>query len=228
MAKYAVLQSFYTSSRWQKFRVTIIAERGPVCETCGKVIADPKDCELDHYPTELTPENVNDVNVSLNPENIKVRCNDCHNKRHNRFGHQSEHGVFLIFGPPLSGKKTYVHQHMQRGDLVIDMDSLYSAISFLPEYDKPSELLQNVLGIRDQLIDNIKTRYGRWRSAWIIGGYEDKYKREKIADDTGATIILCDVSKDECMLRLESDEALRFRKDEWKRYIDRWFERCVE
>jgi hypothetical protein len=227
MAKYAILHSFYCSEKWQKFRLLIIAECGPVCKTCGKVISNPLDCELDHYPIELTPENVCDTNISLNPDNVKVSCHACHDKRHHRFGNQPEHGIYLMYGPPLSGKTSYVRQHMEHGDLAVDMDLLYSAVSLLPEYDKPPELLRNVLGLRDQLIDNIKTRYGKWNSAWVIGGYEDKYRREQLADSIGASMIFCDVSKDECLYRLDQDEARRCRKDEWARYIDKWFDRYV-
>ena len=95
---------------------------------------------------------------------------------------------------------------MSRGDLVVDMDRLYSAASMLPYYDKPENLLSNVIGIRNALIDNIKTRYGKWNNAFIIGGYPDKYKREKLAEDLGAEIIFCDVSKAECLKRLDIDE----------------------
>jgi len=224
MAKYAILQSFYTSSRWRKFRNVIIAERGSVCESCGKVIANPLDCELDHDPIELTPENVNDADVSLNPDNVKVKCNDCHNKRHNRFGHKANHEVYIVYGPPLSGKKSFVKSNMERGDLIVDMDRLYSAVSMLPEYDKPGGLLRNVLGLRDLLIDNIKTRNGKWNNAWVIGGYPEKYKREQLADDLGADLIYCEASKDECMARLAVDMDRQCRKDEWKSFIEKWFD----
>lgn len=227
MAKYDVLKSFYNSVRWRKFRPIIIADRAPICVDCHRVITNSKEIEIDHDPIELTPENVNDPKISLNPDNVKIRCHDCHNRRHNRFCHKVEQGVFLVYGPPLSGKTTYVLNNMQHGDLVVDMDKLYSAISLLPEYDKPNELLKNVLGARDLLIDNIKTRYGKWRSAWIVGTYPDKYQREQIADATGATIIFCEATKEECLLRLEADEGRRNRREEWIEYIDRWFERYV-
>jgi len=224
MARYAELKAFYNSSSWQRLRAVTIAERGPVCEKCHKVISNPLDCQI-HHKRELTPENVRDINISLNPDNLMVLCHDCHDAIHNRFGHKPEHGVYLVYGPPLSGKTTYVMEHMQRGDLTVDMDALYSAVSLQPEYDKPNELLRNVLGIRDQLLDNIKTRYGKWSSAWVIGGYPDKYRREQLAQSIGAELIFCDVSKDECLRRLEMDDARRCRKDEWTRYIDQWFEK---
>jgi hypothetical protein len=224
MAKYAILKSFYASGEWQAFRAVIIAERDPICQECGKIIANPLDCHV-HHIKELTPENVNDVMISLNPENVLVVCHDCHDKEHHRFGHQQlERGVYIIYGPPLAGKKTFVRQNLKRGDLVVDMDALYTAVSMLPYYDKPDNLLPNVRGIYNQLLDNIKTRYGKWNSAWVVGGYADKYKREKLADDLGAELIFCDVSQGECLRRLEIDEARRYRKDEWEGYISKWFE----
>ena len=51
-----------------------------------------------------------------------------------------------------------------------------------------------------------------------------KYKREKLANDLGAELIFCDVSKDECLRRLDTDEYRRYRRDEWSRYLDKWFE----
>jgi hypothetical protein len=112
---------------------------------------------------------------------------------------------------------------MNRGDLVIDINRLYTAVTMLPEYDKPDNLLSNVFGIYNLLIDNVKTRYGKWGSAWIVGGFADKYKREQTANDLGAELIYCDVSKAECLSRLEMDEGRRCRKEEWIGYIGKWF-----
>lgn len=226
MARYLILQSFYASEVWINFRLAIITERGLRCEHCGQLVARVRDLTL-HHIIELTPENVHDVMIALNPENVMVVHHDCHNKIHNRFGYQPEHNVYIVFGPPLSGKKSFVLERMRRGDLVVDMDALYHAVSMLPSYDKPDNLLSNVRGIHNLLIDNIKTRYGKWNNAWIIGGYADKYKRERLADDLGAELIFCDVSLGECLRRLEADEARRCRQDEWRGYIEKWFEQYI-
>ncbi|MED5017917.1 HNH endonuclease [Paenibacillus chibensis] len=228
MAKYAILKSFYASEAWQKFRIVVINERairdgGMRCEHCGKYVLKSSELTL-HHIIELTPENVHDVHIALNPENILVVHHECHNEIHGRFGYQTEKGVYIVYGPPLAGHDDYVEQHSVRGDLVVDMDRLYAAVSMLPYYDKPDGLLPNVRGIHNMLIDNIKTRYGKWRSAWVIGGYADKRKRERLAEDLGAELIFCDVSRDECLARLEVDEDRKFRRDEWRGYIDKWFE----
>lgn len=222
MAKYSILKSFYASEAWIKFRLGLIAERGNRCEKCGKII--PRSIEIiAHHKIELTPENVNDYMISLNPENILLVCFDCHNEIHNRFGAQAEKGVYVVFGPPLSGKHTYVKQSLRRGDLVVDMDLLYQAMSLLPSFDKPDNLLTNVRGVFNLLVDNVKTRYGKWHSAWVITGGADKYQREKLANDLGAELIFCDVSREEVLSRLELDEDRRYRKDEWRGYIEKWF-----
>ena len=223
MAKYAIIQSFLGSEAWQKFRMLIINQRGLRCEQCGEMVARASDLTL-HHIIELTPENVSDAMIALNPDNIMIVHFNCHNHIHNRFGYQAECGVHIVFGAPFAGKKTYVKEHMNRGDLVIDIDMLYGAVSMLPSYDKPQNLFQNVIGIHNLLIDNIRTRYGKWNSAFVIGGYQDKYKREKIADELGADLIFCDVSKEECLRRLDLDVDRAYRKDEWKKYIDNWFD----
>lgn len=227
MAKYAVLQSFYASELWINFRQVTISEtisknKKIICEYCGQEIKDITDITL-HHIIELTPENVHNVLISLNRENILLVHHDCHNKIHGRFGYKPTHNVYIVFGAPLSGKHTYVREHIRKGDIVIDMDRLYEAVSMQPCFDKPDNLFNNVIGIHNLLIDNIKTRYGKWNNAWIIGGYADRYKRERTADELSASIIFCDVSKEECLRRLELDTNRMYRKAEWKQFIEKWF-----
>ncbi len=223
MAKYSILHAFYKSDAWVRLRLYLIASRGNRCSECGEIIARPIEI-IGHHVTELTPENVGDHSISLNPELIRLVCFDCHQKLHSRFGYEPARNVFVVYGPPFAGKKTYVREHMHRGDMVVDMDRLYAAVSMLPCYDKPDNLFTNVIGLYNMLIDNIRTRFGKWNSAWVIAGLADKYKRERLADDLGAELVFCDVSMEECLRRLEMDEDRRFRKDEYKRYIERWFE----
>jgi hypothetical protein len=235
MARYNILKSFYASAAWLNFRAAIIAERGLTCEYCGQLIAHEREATV-HHIIELTPENVHDVTIALNPENVLVVHGNglnsensprCHDKIHNRFGYSAEKQVYIVYGPPLSGKSTFVQQNMRRGDIIVCMDSLYEAISGLPEYDKPDALLPNVRGVYNLLIDNIKTRYGKWGTAWVIMGGADRYKRERLADELGAELIFCECSKEECLRRLALDEERKYRQDEWRGYIEKWFEEYV-
>jgi hypothetical protein len=227
MAKHAILKSFYASEEWVRLRLLLILQRGNRCERCKNIIPKSKDL-IGHHKVELTPENVHDHHISLNPDLIELVCFDCHNKEHNRFGYKGTKQVYLVYGPPLSGKSTFVKENMSRGDLIVNMDQLYAAVSFLPFYDKPDNLLINVRGIHNQLLDNIKTRYGKWNNAWVIGGYADKYKRERLAEDLGAELVFCDISKEECLRRLKLDGDRQYRQDEWESYIDKWFNQYMK
>ncbi|KEO81504.1 hypothetical protein [Tumebacillus flagellatus] len=227
MAKHSVLQTFYTTAPWRNFRAALIAERGNRCQRCGRIIARSVDI-IGHHKIELTPENVHDHTISLNPELVDLICSDCHNEEHERFGYHTKKSVYLVYGPPMAGKKTHVQQQMRPGDIIIDMDRLYEAVSGLPAYNKPDNLYNNVIGIHNLLIDQVKTRLGKWRTAWIIGGYADKYKRERLAEELGAELVFCEATQDECLARLATSEQLRFRQVEWRQYIAKWFEQYQE
>jgi len=228
MARYAILQTFYASMVWRTLRLNLILERGKehgvICEHCGKLIINQTDIHA-HHKIELTPENVKDYNISLNPENIELICHSCHDKEHYRFGYKPGKKVYIVYGPPLSGQQTFVKENMERGDIVVDMDRLYEAISMQPAYDKPNNLLTNVINVRTLLLDNIATRYGKWYNAWIIGGYADRFKRERLAEELGAELVYIEVSKEECYARVTADVDRQYVIAEWKGYIDDWFEK---
>lgn len=67
---------FYKSKAWVKCREAYIAQRYGLCERCGapgKIV---------HHKIYLTPDNINDPNISLNHENLELLCQDCHNREH--------------------------------------------------------------------------------------------------------------------------------------------------
>ncbi len=70
-----VLKKFYNSDEWKIFRQQIILSRRKngkvVCENCGKNIVISKHIQV-HHLEELTEDNYKDVNISLNPDNVKV------------------------------------------------------------------------------------------------------------------------------------------------------------
>ena len=223
------LKQFYNSAQWNHIRKIVIYERSKktngniICEYCGSMISSFGDVEIDHIK-ELTLENVNDVNVSLNMDNLKIACHNCHNKKHGRFC-STERKVYIVYGAPFSGKNTYVKQNMCRGDLIVSLDRLFEAISYLPLYDKPDLLKYNVFSIRNALIDNIKTRYGKYKNAWVIGGYANKHDREHIKKELCAELIYIQATKEECLQRLEyCQDNRKYQKAEYKRYIEKWFD----
>ena len=88
------LFSFYRSREWEKFRQMVIAERvhddGFVYdEVTEQPITKAYDIIL-HHKIELTEENVNDYDISLNPQNIMIVSHKTHNYIHNKLGYSVE------------------------------------------------------------------------------------------------------------------------------------------
>ena len=74
---------FYTSKAWLDCRKAYIKSVGGLCENCltkgiyraGKVV---------HHKKIITPENINNPTVTLNPDNLKLVCQDCHAEEHKK------------------------------------------------------------------------------------------------------------------------------------------------
>jgi len=214
--------SFYRSDLWHDFKRNLMIERTNedgviICEHCGKPIMKAYDC-IGHHKIELTDENVNDYSISLNPDLVELIHFKCHNEKHRRFGGFNQR-VFLVYGSPCSGKSTWVREHAEPDDLIIDLDSIWECISNTDRYHKPNRLKANVFGVRDCLIDQVKIRKGMWRDCYIIGGYPLRTDRDRICDLLRAEPIFIDESIETCMSRADNDA--------WKEYITDWFEDYV-
>ena len=219
--------NFYRGKEWRDLLQQLKQERVNadgqiICEYCGKPIIKAYDM-IGHHKIELDEENVNNYDISLNPNNISLLHHRCHNYIHNKLGY-SIRQVFIVYGAPLSGKTTFVKENANEGDLIIDIDSIWQCVSGLPRYNKPNRLKAIVFKVRDSLIECVKYRYGKWDNCYIIGGYPLQSERERLIKELGAREVFINASQSECMARLESIDDGRDR-DEWARYIADWFAR---
>lgn len=78
-SEYDKIRKFYKSDRWKIARSIRIAAASGLCEKCGAIGTEV------HHKVHLTPENVDDSNVSINQDNLILLCKECHNKEHERF-----------------------------------------------------------------------------------------------------------------------------------------------
>lgn len=73
-------KKFYNSKEWKKCRKSYISYRvgidGAMCEHCQKELG----YIVDHID-ELTPENINNPDITLSHENLQYLCLVCHNKK---------------------------------------------------------------------------------------------------------------------------------------------------
>lgn len=223
------LGDFYRSKEWSEFRQVIIAERTAADgfvydEITGKPIVKAYDIIL-HHKIELTLENVNDASITLNPDNIQVVSFRTHNEIHSRFGRWTRH-IYLVYGSPLAGKKTYVQERAGIHDLIIDTDKIYAGISNNALYFNSGRLYECKEAVEKALLDCVKHKLGRWVNAFIIGSkpYAFKAQRERFCAEYGAEEIYIDCDKETALTRLASVQDGRDVK-EWSKYIDEWFSR---
>lgn len=74
-------KSFYKSKAWQSVREYVMTRDGRLCVDC-LARGQYTPAEEVHHIQELTPENIRDPEVSLNPKNLVSLCRECHRKRH--------------------------------------------------------------------------------------------------------------------------------------------------
>lgn len=72
-------KAFYKSKAWRKCRAAYIAHRqsidGGICEVCREKVG-----YIVHHTVVLTPENINNPDISLNHNLLRYDCKDCHDR----------------------------------------------------------------------------------------------------------------------------------------------------
>ena len=132
--------------------------------------------------------------------------------------------VFLICGAPGSGKTTYVQQQRQPGDLIIDMDTIASALtgdnSAHPDY---SNILDVAVAVRNTVYNIIESGAGDWKRAFVITSSMNDDAINVLAKQLHATVHYMETTKAECKRRIASDKT-RQDKEVFYKLVDEWFE----
>ena len=75
--------NFYKTTAWTSVRRSYIKSVGGLCEECyRKGIIRHGDTV--HHRVPITPENINDPEVTLNPDNLILLCRECHALAHKK------------------------------------------------------------------------------------------------------------------------------------------------
>lgn len=229
-------------SAWRKLRLLVLGAQ-PLCadpfgihEADGQVVVAT---DVDH----IVPK-AHGGDDSM--ENLQPLCRDCHQRKSAyvdgfmpggigtesfqpaarlsaRRWARSSIPVTIVAGPPGSGKTTYVKEHSHWGDLIVDVDALYAALSGLEWYEKPISLLPFALAARDALIARLAGAKNV-RHAWVITSEGLKDRLYRLTDALGAELIVLDVLPLECMARIAADDRRKDRADLWQPIVSRWWE----
>lgn len=214
-------KKFYNSKEWRTLRARLVVEANFRCAHCGEDYLKNSSLLVGHHMKELTPANVHDASIALNPANIEIICRRCHDKEHRRFEFGGGHNVYIVYGAPCSGKNSYVNQVSQFGDLIVDMDAIYQAISGCNSHYHPNGLKKVAFAVRDTLIEQVRMRVGYWHDAYIVGGYPRKLQREQLAQKLCAELIFVETTREQAKLNAQLSHGAQ--AQEWCGFVDNWF-----
>ena len=67
----------YNSKQWKRTREAYTLSKFGICERCGTPNAKQV-----HHKKYLTPENINNPDITLSFDNLELLCDVCHQKEH--------------------------------------------------------------------------------------------------------------------------------------------------
>lgn len=224
-------RNFYNGRAWRSFRESYVSDRmtidGALCERCHQHAGE----EL-HHIEMINPDNINNPGITLNRDNVTLLCRQCHFEVHRELILQSfqakarqhilnekgyyfdEEGqmkmqeVVIVAGPPGAGKTTYVEEHRASTDLIIDLDRIAEAIG-RDGRDGSNNLLDQALGIRDYLYEQVEQHKVDCMTVWIIAGLPTKKERAELVKRLNAKLVLLDVDKATCEDRIKRDQTVQ-------------------
>ena len=231
-ARLALASRIRDSAEWQRAREVFRAQN-PLC------------CDPFNFHGTQTPSLTKEVHhviplierpdLALDPDNLRPLCLACHHKVEGmeRSGKRSQYlfrrqatvekpqaAITVVYGPPGSGKTTWVKQNAKHGDLIVDFDALFVALSGRASHDKPSNLFPFVIAARLAVEAQLAT-YPTQR-AFVIYSLLTNEVRKRY-EDAGAEIRLVYADKETCARRC-SDRAETI----WRSVLDEWFNRHKE
>lgn len=208
--------------RWQKLRLMHLRAQ-PLCAECLNHGLVTLASEVDHILPKRHGGDDSDTN-------LQSLCKPCHSRKTMREKMQKSKipgettvPVTIVTGPPGAGKTTYVQKHAQWGDLILDVDALYSALSGQPWYEKPSALLPFVLDARDAILARLH-QASELRHAWLITSEADHAELQRLKARFAANLLVLEVDPAECLRRITADPRRAALAHHWRPLITRWWD----
>lgn len=110
--------------------------------------------------------------------------------------------IYIITGAPCSGKSTFVENHRDPDDLVVDFDKIATALGSVKEHDATGLIREAAFAARDAVIETALKAQDA--TAWIIHTYPTERQLARY-EEAGAEVIHLDTDRETCLARAEAD-----------------------
>lgn len=191
-------KAFYNSGAWRKTQELYLSSKNYVCEDCGGVAC------IVHHIKYITPANISNPEITLQWENLRALCAECHAIEHKAHAARlngiafdtagnviTQANVFLVCGGSESCRSAYTAAHKTRRDLVVDLDCICAALmgeagnndlDFAPVLSIAQE-------VRTLLYNIVRARRGRWHRAFVVITATSELEQSAIASELNAKIV---------------------------------------
>lgn len=202
---------FYDTEAWRLLRKQHLTQY-PECTRCSTM----RNLTVDHKVP------ISQGGGKLDPNNLQTLCNDCH-RRKTRLedGWSSSTSLTVVCGPPASGKSTYVEQHANPWDVVIDRDLICKAA--FPKLDPHSHLPAHAERYIESAITGILERLERGKDkvrAWYVLPSPARTERDVLRNRFNAKVLVIEAPTVVCMQRINNDA--RNPDVDWHTRISTW------
>ena len=201
----------YNTQRWRNVRKQYLL-RNPLCIECLHEGTTKEATVLDH----IIP--ISKGGDSWDNNNFQALCAIHHNRKTMTTDRQSQQAtVNVVFGPPCSGKSTYIQSHIKQGEILIDIDALSKATIHTPNpRTRTPHQAKVMLSARDAMV---RAMLPHQVTIWI----PTTYTHAGIFKGLDYTLIPIETTKEQCLQYLtlsDRDDHLHQRT-----LINEWFDK---
>jgi hypothetical protein len=148
---------------WQRLRRVVLERDGHVCRIQGPNCTTVA-TQVDH----ITPVELGGAWFDL--DNLRAACRRCNvgagNQQRLEAWRTGPH-ITLVYGPPGAGKSTWVQQHAQPGDLIVDYDLIGTALGS-PDRATHQRMHAAINAARNAVLNQIRKAEHGATAVWIV------------------------------------------------------------